>query len=189
MAEAAAGGNAGARRAARWFYRERRDEGVWLLFDGDESDQIEGAWRRGRASVLLPGLAARKVRVAERTVEDVESGVTTALVRGTWFFARSDRLLQPYPEPVAERLEACIAREHRAAGVPRESFRFDAGDQRVIYLAAGGGFLQVAPSGKARLVTQLFPDSDSSASRVYGPVAFSIWQSAWRNWRCPGGYW
>ena len=165
-----------ARRQARWFYRERKDEGVWLLFDAGESDQIELAWRRRRASVLLPARAARKVHVAERTVEDVESGATTAIVRGTWFFARSDRLLQPYPEPVAERLADSVRRVFAAAArVPREAWSFNAGDDRVIYVAAGGGFVQVAPSGKVRLVTQLFPDSGSSASRVYGPFVFCIW--------------
>jgi len=133
------------RRAARWFHRERRDEGVWLLFSLGDSDQIEGAWRRQRTNLLLPGPVARKVCVAARTVEDVESGVKTSLVRGTWYFSRSDRLLQPYPEAVAERLADSVRRS-LASRVPRNEWSFDAGNQRVVHMAEGGGFVEILES-------------------------------------------
>jgi hypothetical protein len=133
------------RRAARWFYREHRDEGVWLLFSLGDSDQIEGAWRRQRTNLLLPGPVARKVCVAARTVEDVESGVKTSLVRGTWYFSRSDRLLQPYPEAVAERLADSV-RHALASRVLRDEWSFDAGNQRVIHMAEGGGFVEILES-------------------------------------------
>ena len=75
---------------ARWFFRERRDEGLWLPFSRFDSTFIESIYRRHkRNTFFLPGVAGREISVEQRRVRDVESGDERSLLRGTWFFARS----------------------------------------------------------------------------------------------------
>lgn len=84
---------------------------------------------------------------------NVETGETTSLLRGMWFYARSDRLLQPFSEATAERLSAALV---AARGTDMTSWNFDAGDGRTISTALGGGLVQKSSGGTLRLVTRLY---------------------------------
>ena len=113
-------------RPARWFYRERDNDGVWIPFSSFDSDQIEASQRQKQETLFLPGQAQRRICIKERLLCDEESGTQTQLLRGTWFFSRSDKLLQPYAETLAQRLDESL---HHAcqSGHDMRTWSFDVG--------------------------------------------------------------
>ena len=140
----------------RWFYRERKEEGLWIPFSHFDSQQIESSYRRRkRESFFLPGLIPRRIFVAKRLCQDVESQEQTHILRGTWYFARSDKMLQPYSEALAAALLESL-QTARNQQVDMRKWSFDAGDGRIIYAALGGGYVQLSSTGTVRLVTRLF---------------------------------
>ena len=184
----------------RWFYRQQRD-GLWVPFSLSESAQIEEqnlsasdyalSCEESEALSLRTRVAGteerrvwlrgepvlRFVQIDERRMYYAASGEHTEVLRGTWFYTRSDRLLQPYSEDVAERLSAAV---HNARETDLRAFAFDAGQGRTITASAGGGYVQRSAGGTLRLVTRLYVTSGMphSQERTYARLKSAPLQCA-----------
>ena len=141
----------------RWFYRQPHG-GLWMPFSLAESSQIEEAMRSDSGSVGGRGVCLRGkpvqrfIQIDARRMHYTASGEKTEVLRGTWYYTRSDCLLQPYSEDVAERLSAAVQDANKTG----RALAFDAGDERTITSAMGGGYLQRSAGGVHRLVTRLY---------------------------------
>ena len=152
----------------RWFFRERPNDGLWLPFSAVESGKIEQAIeRKHNRNILLREPEARFVQIDERRMHYASSGDFTQVLRGSWYYTRSDKLLQPFSEDVAERLTEAVQKA-RAAYADMKFWRFDLADGsgRSILGSLGGGFVQQSAFGTLRLVTRLYVTPNFSCSRA-----------------------
>lgn len=171
----------------RWFFRESPHAGLWLPFPPWESAQLEeacesaqiedgGRDRAGasRGVVLFHG--QRRAETSHRRMQYVATGAAVRILLGTWYFARSDGLLQPLGEDVAGRLGIAVQQAREAHADPC-CWTFDAGEGRTIVAAVGGGFVQRSAAGVLRLVTRLYATADSS-HRAYAVLKAAPLQCA-----------
>lgn len=96
---AASDGHGGTVTPVLWWKHLR--DGGYSAYEGEDSVAIEAAHRQGgRVATLKSG---ERVLTGSRTAVSGEE--STAVVRGTWYFHRTDGTLSPYPEDVSEQLE------------------------------------------------------------------------------------
>ena len=109
----------------QWFY-ERREK--WEAFGEIENDELEAAHMDGDDRVDFGGGRYPAI-LSRRVQENHDANSKRNILRGTWFFQRSDGTVYPYPEDIAAALDDAFARPWvEAGGVP-------VGDNRVVYRA------------------------------------------------------
>ena len=137
-------------QGAHWFYLRRER---WEPFGELENSELEDAHAGGRDRVEF-GAGRYPAVLSQRLQYNHDVGSQRAILRGTWFFQRSDGTMCPYPEDVAAKLELGFdeaSPADAAHGVPVD-------DQRTVYrAAAAGAFVQVHQgSHKTRWVSVQF---------------------------------
>lgn len=128
------------RLGVQWFYLRREQ---WEPFEELENTELEDALTAGRARVEF-GAGRYPAVLSQRVQYNHDNGSHRQILRGSWFWQRSDGTLCPYPEDVASTLElgfdeAATQGEPANAlcGVPVDS-------QRTVYRAeTPGEFVQV----------------------------------------------
>jgi hypothetical protein len=106
----------------QWFYQRR---GRWEPFGELENIELEDAVLNVRDCVEF-GAGRYPAVISERIQHNYDAGSTREILRGTWFFQRSDGTLCPYAEDVAAAIEAEFPRHNgqaqstqwKAIGVP-----------------------------------------------------------------------
>jgi len=85
----------------QWFYARRER---WEPFGEVENVELEDAEHVGRDRVEF-GTGRLPAVLSERIQHNYDAGSKRAILRGTWFFQRSNGTMCPYPEDVAAALE------------------------------------------------------------------------------------
>ena len=124
----------------QWFYMRRER---WEPFGELENTELEDAHLYGR-DVVEFGAGRYPAILSQRIQHNYDANSQRKILRGIWFFQRSDGTLSPYPETVASELQ----REFSVAngGQRRESsgIGVSVDNQRTVYRAVETGeFAQV----------------------------------------------
>jgi hypothetical protein len=128
----------------QWFFRRR---GEWEPFGQLENMELEAAEMSGEDRVEF-GAGRYPAIVSERIQHNFDAGTQRDILRGTWFFQRSDGTLCPYPEDLAETLEATFLRNNgmrreNSSGEPvaatGEPVAVPVDSQRTVYMAIEEG--------------------------------------------------
>ena len=133
------------RRPVHWFFR--RSDGQWTPYSAEDSDRIEGACQEESVEIPLAG-GGYSVRVQEREQRRLDNDTRRAVLRGTWFFQRSDGRMQPYTEDLAAALQqtfapALAAWEAGNNDGETQGLSVETGEDRKVMYIGSGRFVQV----------------------------------------------
>ena len=155
------------RRKAHWFFQ--RSDGQWAAYSDEDSDALERALVGRQPEWALPG-GEYTVLVQDRVQVRTDNNTRRPVLRGTWHYARSDGRTQPYPEDVAEALEAAFAPVLAAgAGNPaldeQVGLMVDVGaERRVVYIGAGSFVQQRGDQPHGRAVLRGYSEENPASS-------------------------
>ena len=187
----------------RWFWV--RSEVDVQAMPEEASQTLEMACLRG-VQLLRVELDFRPMccLVQARKLVDTERDRAFTLLRGSWFFQRSNGGLEPYDEGLALRLESAffldkVSNQRSEGGVghlsdgaveeeamawdTRHNTLVDLGQKRFVVARKGGGFCQVRHDSKTvRLVVRGYRDALRSHERLpHEPFC------GWENWEAGQG--
>ena len=127
-----------------WFFK--RSDGQWVPYSVADSDAIEAACRAQENELTLAS-GTYTVHVREREQRRLDNGTRRQVLRGTWFFQRSDGRNQPYEEDLAATLQEAFAEALDAwepvADAKCHGMSVEIGDDRKIIYIGRGCFVQV----------------------------------------------
>lgn len=116
----------------QWFYKRR---GRWEPFGQLENIELEDAVLEKRDCVEF-GAGRYPAVISQRIQHNYDAGSTREILRGTWFFQRSDGTLCAYPEDVAAALEAAFPRHNvKAPSTQEKAIGVPVDPQRSVYRA------------------------------------------------------
>jgi hypothetical protein len=144
------------REGVQWFYRRRER---WEAFGEVETSELEEAWARGQDRVEF-GAGRFPAVLSERVQHNHDAGTQRGILRGSWFFQRSDGSLYPFAEDVADTLERTFPPPQAGIDGPQpataQSVVVDA-ERRVYPSAEDGEFVEVRDGSKStRWVTFVY---------------------------------
>jgi len=132
------------RRPVHWFFK--RSDGQWVPYSVADSDAMEAAHRAKEDEMKLAS-GAYTVHVREREQRRMDNGTRRPVVRGTWFFQRSDGRMQPYEEDLAATLQQTFAEALDAwepvADAKSHGVSVEIGQDRKIIYIGRGCFVQI----------------------------------------------
>ena len=97
----------------RWFYFRR---GRWEPFGDLESLELETALKCGDEQVDFGGGQFPAI-LSQRVQHNYDAETQRAILRGTWFFQKSDGTLYPYPENLAAIFDDALLKGWPSGGV------------------------------------------------------------------------
>lgn len=130
--------------------------GAGVVLGDDDSLALELSLSRapGGAEIMVgigDGVAVKADAHARRG-EGAQGGVEGVLVRGTWFFVRSNHSVYPFSEVDAKSLEESFAGSGSGGGCP-----VDVSGGRKVFARRGGGYVQISGQGARRYVSRGWP--------------------------------
>ena len=132
------------RRPVHWFFK--RSDGQWGPYTVADSDAMEAAYRAQEDELTLAS-GAYTVHVREREQRRLDNGTRRPVLRGTWFYQRSDGRKQPYEEDLAATLQQTFAEALDAwepvGDAKSHGLSVEIGEDRKIVYIGRGCFVQV----------------------------------------------